>query len=404
MRRFPFLSALLPFAAALCPAMSAKNVQLTLPPANVDRAGQVIVFVLPPAARGLTVVQDGAGRRHPLQTDADGTARLVVPWQRAGETLTLSLLHDAAPPTGAGVVVMAAGGDWRVTVGGAPVLHYRVDRNVLPRSDIQPEVVRAGYIHPVFSPAGQLVTDDYPANHVHHHGIWTPWTKTSFQGRAPDFWNMQNRTGAEDLVAVDRTWSGAVHGGLEARLQMIDRSAPRPVAALNETWRLVVYAIEGAPRPVRLFDLVVTQTCATADPLVLPKYHYGSFGLRGAGAWNGPGEAVRFLTSEGITDRLKGKDTRARWVYLGGPVAGGGLAGTTTLGHPGNFRAPLPVRLHPDMPYFSFVPQQLGEFRIEPGQAYVTRYRFVVCDGEPDRALLEAYWHGYSFPAEPRCE
>jgi hypothetical protein len=51
------------------------------------------------------------------------------------------------------------------------------------------------------------------------------------------------------------------------------------------------------------------------------------------------------------------------------------------------------------MPYFSFVPQLLGEFRIEPGTPYVARFRFIVADGEPDRAHLEAYWHGYATPA-----
>jgi len=160
-----------------------------------------------------------------------------------------------------------------------------------------------------------------------------------------------------------------------------------------------VYDVAGAATPVRLFDLAMTETCATADPVVLPQYHYGGFGFRGAWAWNGPGQIAKFLTSEGETDRIKGNTTRARWCYLGGAVEGGAQAGTTTLGHPGNFRAPQPLRLHPDMPYFSFVPQQLGEFRIEPSHPYVARYRFVVADGAPDRALLDAYWNGYAQPA-----
>ncbi|GIT77905.1 MAG: hypothetical protein Ct9H300mP32_2870 [Verrucomicrobiota bacterium] len=39
------------------------------------------------------------------------------------------------------------------------------------------------------------ITDDYPHNHKHHHGIWFPWTNTIFEGRKPDFWNMGNGTG-----------------------------------------------------------------------------------------------------------------------------------------------------------------------------------------------------------------
>jgi hypothetical protein len=144
-----------------------------------------------------------------------------------------------------------------------------------------------------------------------------------------------------------------------ARLKMVDLSAPTPVTALNETWQVTVYDVGGASRPVRMFDLVTTQSCATADPLILPEYHYGGFGFRAAGAWNGPGDAARYLTSEGITDRIKGNNSRARWCFIGGPLKEGAFAGTATLGHPDNFRAPQPVRLHPNMPYFSFVSKKL---------------------------------------------
>jgi hypothetical protein len=288
---------------------------------------------------------------------------------------------------------------------GKPAFDFQMDREALPRADIKPEFKRAGYIHPVYSPSGKMVTDDYPSNHVHHHGIWTPWTKTKFQGRSPDFWNMGAKTGAEDFVALDRTWSGQVHGGFAARLRMVDLSAPSPVNVLNETWQVTAYLVRAPASiaPVHMFDLVVTQECATSDPLVLPKYHYGGFGFRGADAWNGPGEAALFLTSEGETSRVKGNDTRGRWCYLGGKLDGA-VSGTAILGHPGNFRAPQPMRLHPNMPYMSFVPQQLGDFAIEPGKPYVARFRFVVTDGAPDGARIDAFWNAYAEPARVTVE
>jgi hypothetical protein len=392
----PLVAALL--GAALLSPATAKNFRVVLPPADVDRAGQVITLQLPADAPKSAVLRDVNGRTVALQTDPDGTSRFIVPWQKAGSPLAFTLTSGAGGPR-EGVVVAPERGDLRVTVSGQPVLTYRLDRTAVPREGIKPELLRAGYIHPVLSPAGHLVTDDYPSNHAHHHGIWTPWTKTRFQGRAPDFWNMAAKTGAEDFVALDRTWNGPVHGGFAARLKMVDLSAPTPVTALDETWLVTVYDVGGASRPVRMFDLVTTQTCATADPLILPEYHYGGFGFRAAGVWNGPGDAARFLTSEGITDRIKGNNSRARWCFLGGPLKDGAFAGTATLGHPSNFRAPQPVRLHPNMPYFSFVPQLLGEFKIEPGTPYVARFRFIVADGEPDRAHLDAYWHGYANPA-----
>jgi hypothetical protein len=209
---------------------------------------------------------------------------------------------------------------------------------------------------------------------------------------------MEKKSGSHDFVALERTWDGPVQGGFVARHQMTDLSAPSPVAVLNETWEVSAYNHRSDEHPAWVFDLVTTQTCASADPLVLPKFHYGGFGFRGAAEWNGPGDAALFLTSDGVADRIKGNDTRGRWCYVGGKI-GGKISGVLILGHPGNFRAPQPMRLHPSFPYMSFVPQSLGDFAIPPGTAYVTRFRFVVIDGPPNRAVFDAFWHGYARPA-----
>jgi hypothetical protein len=395
-----FLLLLFLSAHAVSAAEARRGHRIVLPAGKIDRAGQVISVALPSGTPRTAVLRDAAGRVWPLQVDHDGMGRFVVAWQKAGDELAFVLTAEA-PAIPARVEVDKRGGDLAISVRGQSALVYRMDRDALPRADISPELKRAGYLHPVLSPKGKVVTDDYPSNHAWHHGIWTPWVETSFQGRKPDFWNMNKKTGAEDFVALERTWNGAVHGGFVARQHMIDLSAPTPVVALHETWEVTAYDLAGAARPVRVFDLVFTQTCATDSPLVLPKYHYGGFAFRGAAEWNGPGSAARFLTSDGITDRIKGNETRGRWCFVGGVLDGEG-AGTLILGHPANFRAPQPMRLHPNFPYMSFVPQQLGEFSIEPGKPYVGRFRFVVVDGDPDRELFEAYWNGYADAAVAR--
>ena len=283
------------------------------------------------------------------------------------------------------------------------VLNYRTDKAKKPRADISDDILRAGYLHPVRSPSGAIVTGDYPANHPHHHGIWTPYTKATFQGRATDFWNMQSKKGRVDLVnygfagSLNPGEAGPVYEKLDAMTGMVDLTGPKEATALWDSWSLRLYDIPDAPKPMRLFDLTTEQACATKDPLELPEYHYGSFGLRGPDAWNGK-DGARFLTSEGITDRKKADGTRARWCYLGGKTEAG-ISGTAVLGFPDNFRFPMPLRLHPDMPYFSIVPQKLGAFSIEPGKPYVTRYRFIVTDGEPDAKLFDACWNSLAYPA-----
>lgn len=386
-------------------SQAAKNYRVTLPAADVDRLVQAIEFTLPTDGFGATVARGAGGAELPLQVQADGRATFVVPEQKAGETLTFVLATGrGAQP--AGVETKRVAGRLEFTVAGRPALAYQMDKDALPRPDIRPEYKRAGYLHPIVTPAGTVVSDDYPAQHVHHHGIWTPWTRTSFQGRTPDFWNMGAKKGTVEFVALDRAWSGPVHGGFVARHRFVDLSAqPEPVVALHETWTVRAFDVAAAGGPVanlRVFELELTQTCATNDPLILPKYHYGGFGFRGRGEWLGKEKAF-FLSSEGTTNRVQANQERMRWVHLWGQLDRG-PAGMTVLGHPGNFRAPQPVRVHPNEPYVSLNPSELGDWSIEPGKPYVARYRFVAFDGQPERARLEALWNGYARAAGARLE
>ncbi|MSU69768.1 MAG: hypothetical protein EXS39_03115 [Opitutaceae bacterium] len=407
-------------------AAAATKYQVTVASADADRAGQVVVFALPSELARGALLHDAAGHLVPLQIESDRTARFLIAAQPAGQTIAFAL-EEGVPPLTSGVRVVeepsvtrgqAAGitaatdsaravprpGRLRLSVEGIPILYYRMDKHELPRDAIDPKFERSGYLHPVLTPSGQMVTDDYPAHQVHDHGIWSPWAKTKFQGRAPDFWNMGEKTGTVEFGEIDRTWTGAVHGGFTAWHRFLDLSAPAPVVALNETWEVTVYGLPATAVPVRMFDLVIRQTCATSDPLLLSEFPDGGLGFRGAAGWNGPGDAAHFLTSEGETDRSKGNNTRVRWCYLGGAVAGGDLAGSAILGHPDNFRAPQPVRVHPNLPFLCFAPSQLGDFPIEPGKPFVARYRFIVADGAPNRALLDAFWNAYAKPAVVRVE
>ena len=385
------------FLALLLLLTSALSAQtITIAPAPADRAALTVEFKAPADAPKIGRATKKDGDTLPVQVAEDGRACLVVGFLRAGESMTLSLAANNGQS--AEVVRTRPGSDGlSLSAEGKEVLNFRTDKDKVPRTDIPATILRAGYLHPVRSPSGAIVTGDYPSNHAHHHGIWTPYTKAVFQGRTTDFWNMQNKKGEEQLRAVGRLWAGEVHGGFDAELRMTDLSGTAPIDALIDRWSVKAYAIKGSQKPMHVFDLTTTQACATNDPLELPQYHYGSFGLRGPESWDGK-DGARFLTSEGISDRKKGDSTRARWCYLGGKTEAG-ISGTAVLGYPDNFRFPMPLRLHPDMPYFSIVPQKLGAFSIQPGKPYVTRYRFIVTDGEPDAKLFDACWNSLAHPA-----
>lgn len=339
------------------------------------------------------ILKDAAGAV-PFETVRDELV-FVLPTLRPGETRVFKA-NPANPPNRA--VAQEENGRVDLSVGGKRVLTYQGKETEPPRPDIKRIYKRGGYIHPVLSPSGKLLTDDYARNHLHQHGIWAPWTKTIFEGRHPDFWNMGDGTGKVEFEALGSVWSGPVAAGFTARHRFVDLSAPEPKIALNETWQVTAYSIPSVN--YFMFDLISTQRCATASPLFLPKYLYGGLGFRGNWDWNGD-DKCQFLTSDGETNRVKGNETRMRWCHIGGKVDGG-LTGIAILSHPENFRSPQPVRIHPKEPYLCFAPSEAGDWEIDPGQAYVARYRFIVKDGQPDKVEIDALWDSYAHP--PKVE
>jgi len=279
-----------------------------------------------------------------------------------------------------------------IKAGGSPVLDFRLKAEA-PGAATRSAFLRAGYIHPVFTPGGRIVTDDYPDDHPHQHGIFFAWTKTEFEGRHPDFWNMGDGTGAVVFDKVEDVRSGPERATFKARLRHLDLSAPQPRTVLNEVWDVTVHRAAPGMSRYSMFDIASTQECATASPLILPDYRYGGIGIRGHRNWRMKAN-VSFLTSEG-KDRISGDDTTARWCAINGRVDGQ-LVGLAALDHPGNFRAPQPLRIHPDDPYFNFSPSKRGQWEISPGKPYVSRYRFVAYDGDVNAAELNRLWDSYA--------
>ena len=391
------LSLFLP--AALAAIAADQSLKVTVHAGEFDRRGTVVSVILPAKH---TVQGARLGRKLlTVQSDESNRVWWVVADLKKGQSETYELLSDTriAVP-----VVFAQKEGSKLKLGsaatGRAMMEYQAEPGELPRDNIKAAFKRGGYLHPILTPSGKQVTDDFPANHIHHHGVWWAWTHTKFQGRTPDFWNMGDNKGRVEFAGLDDSWSGPVHAGFRSRLRQIDLLATPPVTALNEKWEVRAFASPEGVRTYWVFDLTIEDRCATKDGVELPEYRYGGIGLRGNWAWNGK-DKVNFLTSDGETDRIMGNATRGRWCDMWGDIDGA-KAGIAILGHPSNFRAPQPMRLHPTEPFFNFAPQQAGDMAIKPGETYVSRYRFVVHDGPPDRAELDRLWNDYAHPPEVR--
>ena len=362
-----------------------------------DRRNTPVTFPLPALGQAEWQLTGPGGQPVAIQPDDRGTATFIVGRVAAFQTAVYKLAPAARPTHAEAVRLTKRDGKLEVTIGDRTVLHYQAEKSELPRADLEPIYRRGGYIHPVLTPGGTVITDDYPHNHKHHHGIWFPWTKTMFEGRKPDFWNMGSGTGTGEFTGLTGQWSGPVHAGFSSTHQFVDLIAKPRKVALTETWRVRGFAASPA---YHLFELESVQRCAGESKIKFPQYRYGGLGFRGHGEWDGR-ENCFYLTANGESDRVKGHATRARWCHVGGRT-GGKWGGIGVLCHPSNFRFPQPMRIHPTEPFFNFAPSQAGDWEIKPGEEYVSRYRFVVTDGKPDAELLERLWRDYAHP--PRVE
>jgi hypothetical protein len=282
-----------------------------------------------------------------------------------------------------------------LSLDGRPVAGYQTQPSVPLAGDAGPRVGRGGYLHPLRTPAGRVVTDDDVPGRPEQRGLWSAWAATRVDGRTPDFWHTGRGTGAVEFEGVLETWSGPIVAGFRARHRAVDRTVRPPLTAETQTWEAKLPALGRVGPPHRVLDLTIRHEVVIARPIVVAAAAYGGLGLRGPRAWSG-GTGMAVVTSEGRT-RRNATRSRARWVAMVGLV-GGGNAGLAVLDHPDNLRHPQPLFVDGGQPFVSYAAMQSGPITLTMDRDLVLRYRIVTFDGFPDRAWLERLWQAYAHP------
>jgi len=322
------------------------------------------------------------------RTDADGKR-------------VYKLVQDGPRRRRRGVEVIKTDKHLDISIGGRNVLRYN-HAIVPPPAGSSPLYKRSGFIHPLWSPAQAVLTNIHPPDHIHHMGLWMPWTKTHFEGRNVDFWNLKEGQGTVRFVKFLSTTEGPVFGGFRALQEHVNLNAPGgEKVALNEVWDVRVWNTGGAGKGFWIVDFTSTQECASSSPLELPAYRYGGFGFRATAEWKQG--LADYLTSEGKT-RKDGHATRAKWCIAHGPTSKGD-AGIVFMSHPDNREFPEPMRLWPggDI-FFNFCPIQKKAWVLEPGNKYVFNYRMFVYNGRMTAEKAERCWQDFGNPPKIAVE
>ncbi|MBD5780812.1 PmoA family protein [Pelagicoccus sp. NFK12] len=264
---------------------------------------------------------------------------------------------------------------------------------------VDPAFARSGFIHPVNTLAGQLLTRIQPDDHYHHYGIWNPWTHTSFRGKEVDFWNLKKKQGTVRFAGLEQLSQGPEFAAITVLHEHVAFNEDgSETIALLENQRIQVSASE---RPDRYYlDISSSYQCGTDEPFTIVEYRYGGMCWRGPASWNHENSSI--LTSEGIT-REGADGSRARWVLGQGPLDGK-TAGIAILSHPSNYNSPTPLRVwekanHYGETFINMAPTKTQDWRMEPGETYTLRYRMIVYSGEITAAAIDAEWETFASEA-----
>ncbi len=288
--------------------------------------------------------------------------------------------------------------------GSRPVLSYRY-AEMPPPPGVDTLYHRSAFIHPLYTPAGHVLTRVQPPDHYHHYGVWSAWTATRIGDREVDFWNLGKGQGRVRYAGLISKTEGTLFCSITVRQEHLfydDRGQPH--TALEETWTLRAWA---GGDTGRIVDLVMRQHTPLPEGILFESYRYGGgIAFRATEAWTKYNSSL--LTSKG-TDRNRADGTRARWYRAeGGDKEKYGLV---MMDHPANHAFPEPLRVWPrnanrgrgDL-FVNICPVRETPWKLQRGDTITFTYRLWLYDGHCSRQKAEHLWEAFAHPPAIRKE
>jgi hypothetical protein len=284
-----------------------------------------------------------------------------------------------------------------IHAGDQKLLQYNF-KTIYPPQGIDTAFKRSGFIHPLWTPSGKVLTRIQPPDHYHHYGIWNPWTHVLFEGDTVDFWNIKGRQGTVRFGNFVSVTEGPVYAEYQALHEHVAFQKGREKVALNELQTVRVYK-PGTDQNNYIVDIIIQLNCATSSPFQILEYRYAGLGWRATEKWNKDNSKV--LTSEG-KDRKGADGTSAKWALIQGALDDDS-GGMVMMSHPANYNHPEPLRIWPENSnggemFAMFAPTKTKDWMLMPGKTYVLKYRFNVFSGEFTGQEAENGWQYYSEP------
>lgn len=345
----------------------------------------------------------------------DGRQTIQIPVQEVhGEKRTLHWLVQSGGakkvnydlmkghrPTTNNIQVTDKDGTLNLHRGDKNLLRYQYE-TINPPAGIDTLYKRSGFIHPLWSPNGQVLTRIQPADHYHHYGLWNPWTHVLYEGDTVDFWNLAKGEGTVRFANLVSLTEGPVFSGYETLHEhVVFKDNGTEKVALREVQGVKVFYPENSD-DYYIADLSLNMNCANDSPFKILSYRYGGFAFRATEKWDNTNSDV--VSSEGKT-RTNVDGSREKWILVQGSIDEENV-GMVIMSHPSNYSHPEPVRVWPDGPkdhkdvFINFAPTKYNDWQLDPGKKHTLNYRILVFNGEFSPEKAREAWDLYADPPQ----
>ncbi|MCP4644580.1 MAG: hypothetical protein GY851_29315 [bacterium] len=272
---------------------------------------------------------------------------------------------------------------------GTPVLRYSQGTTPVPEG-VDPAFARGDYVCALYGLDGELMTEDFPSDHVHHRAVNWAWATVE--------WNGETR----DMFAVRNPYTGPVTGGLWARpveVPTIENPSDSVVIRSHCRWMwddsekvvdevatIRVYRQSSLGRAVD-FDIVLTPVVDGLRFCGRIEAAYSGFNIRMA---TGKGQRIALYT-----DPVEAADRRAWADYTAQFPGGSGRSGVALLQHASNPGHPQEWREYPTLNFFQPIHPGGALVPMPKGVPIRLRYRLVIHRGDLTEDQLAEEWRGF---------
>ena len=257
------------------------------------------------------------------------------------------------------------------------ILFYR-SQGVESQGDYQ----RPHYVHPLYSLDGEIITEDYPEDHLHHHGIFWAWHQLYIGNRRiGDGW--ENKNFEWTVLSVEEEETAGPAKRIVIRVHWtsplwLDKSGGM-VPFVAETTKITVHPAE---REYRLIDFEIAMQALNPEITI-----GGSEDPKGYGGFSPRvklPEDIRFSDLNGEITPQTNPVNGNGWLDMSGSLGKDGkLAGMSILSHSNNPGYPNPwiLRSKRSMQNAVYPFPGATPVALSASEPTVLRYRLVVHNG-----------------------